>query len=244
MRWSTPGKPRVGSPHRRNHPPLHPATYAGKCWQAHKACNIKDDGKAQCLPCNKAGRTCCSGSTCDKGLFCNASTDKCTAEDSGPPVPQAEYVVVQCDAATGAITMESTTPDADVPVVGNVFYNLASYPDSAEDVCSGCAQFGAVVTGVGAPGPCASGAEPCVAVQLETRPALLSEMTDAGFLEAASLGGVADKTALELLGCMGGNAAAGASRRLKSAHASPTPEPLFVCKHAPGCKSSVLQICM
>lgn len=183
------------------------------CKQAHKACNIGPNGKGQCLPCNKVGRSCCADSTCSKNLVCDSS-NKC-ADETVPAPPTAEYVVTQCE--PGSITVESTTIDADLPVVGNIFQNLAALPTSAADLCTDCGQFGAVVTGVGAPGPCASSADPCVSVQLQTRPARLSEMYEPGLLAAAGLSDSAEVTALELLGCADGDASATTSARRRLA---------------------------
>ena len=105
--------------------------------------------------------------------------------------------------------MRSTTPDAVLPPVGSFLLNAAGAPTDTADVCTDCAQFGAVVTAVGAAQACSSGGTPCVEVQLTTRPAILSEVFTAEALAIIGLSQFAGATFFEAAGCVGG-----AGRRL------------------------------
>ena len=127
-------------------------------------------------------------------------------------MPDEEYTVTQCT-ATGVI-VRSTTAGVALPAVGNFIWNVPGTPVDDANLCKDCAQFGAVIESVGAPQDCSNGGDgACTQVELETRPALLSELFSDQMLETAGVLEFADKTMFEALGCGSG----AGSRRLAGA---------------------------
>lgn len=98
---------------------------------------------------------------------------------------QAAYTVAQC--FIGGVIVQSTAPDPILPAIGNFFLNSADAVTDTEVLCTDCGQFGAIVTGVGEPQACASGATPCIEVQLTTRPALPQEVLTPEALQILNL---------------------------------------------------------
>ena len=152
------------------------------------------------------------------------------AVDASAPADE-QYVVAQC--FPGGLVLRSTVPSAALPAVGQFVWDPTAVPADDADLCFDCSQYGSVITAVGAPSDCAAGAAECVEIEVQTRPALVSELPlPAALLAELDLAQFADVTFFEALGC---SDATGATRRLSGACLPPAPHTSPSCSAAASC---------
>lgn len=115
----------------------------------------------------------------------------------------ASYTVVMTQCLLSGLMLQSMASDPVLPYTGNFLLNSAHTATDPAELCTDCGQYGAIVSAVGEPQACASGATPCVEVQLTTRPALLSEILFPEALQPLGRTNSSDVTLFEVVteGC-------------------------------------------